>query len=53
MESHMEFSIGKRTIRNAELSSGCRKPQEAKAGSRKAQGTHNLPDRAIPKVKTC
>jgi hypothetical protein len=45
--------MSKPTARNAELSSGCRRSQEAKAGNRKARGNHNPPDRAIPKVKAC
>jgi hypothetical protein len=35
------------TVRKAQLPSGNRKNQEAKAASRKAKGKHNLTDRAI------
>lgn len=41
------------SARTAEIHSGCRRIQEANAGGRKAKGTHNLPDRAIPDLKGC
>ena len=46
-------AMSKPTVRKAEISSGCRKTQEAKAGSRKTRGNHNPPDRVIPKAKAC
>ncbi len=39
------------TVKKAELLSGNRKDQEAKAASRKATGIHNWADRAIPTLK--
>jgi hypothetical protein len=51
MESQSELS--KLTVRKVELSSGSRMPQEAKAASRKATGSHNRADREIPKSKDC
>ena len=40
-------TLGKLTVRKAELLSGKGKEQEAKAASRKATGRHNWADRAI------
>lgn len=40
-------SGGRLTVRKAQLPSGNRKGQKANAGSRKARGNHNPPDRAI------
>ena len=45
--------LSKRTVRDAELSSGRKMLQEAKAASRKATGMHNWADRAgIPELPT-
>jgi hypothetical protein len=41
------------TVRAAQLPSGHKTTREAKAGSRKAEGIHNLPDRALPNLKGC
>jgi hypothetical protein len=41
------------TARAAQLPSGHKTTREAKAGSRKAEGIHNLPDRALPNLKGC
>ena len=43
--------LSKLTVRNAEVLSGQRKNQKAKAASRKATGIHNWADRAIPTLK--
>ena len=43
----------KRTVRNAQASSGKTMVQEAKASSRKATGMHNRLDRALPNLKGC
>jgi hypothetical protein len=51
MESAIGRDSGSQTVRGGQFSSGCRKSQEANAGSRKA--TDNWPDRAMPKAKAC
>lgn len=49
-----EANGGKPTVRKAELPSGNRKDREANAGSRKARGNHNPPDRVYwPDLKEC
>jgi hypothetical protein len=53
MESGGGRYAGGPTVREAESSSGNRNVQEANAGSRKATGIHNRPDRAIPNPKGC
>ncbi|GAC1645948.1 MAG: hypothetical protein NVS4B2_35320 [Chloroflexota bacterium] len=53
MESGDGRYAGTPTVRNAESSSGIGMVQEAKAGSRKATGIHNRPDRARPNLKGC
>ena len=45
--------MSKLTARKAESLSGCRMSQEANAGSRKATGIHNWPDRVMPNPKGC
>ncbi|MGQ4810600.1 hypothetical protein NKDENANG_04082 [Candidatus Entotheonellaceae bacterium PAL068K] len=47
------IQTGNPTARKGQFSSGNGKWQEAKAGSRKATGIHNRPDRAIPNSKEC
>jgi hypothetical protein len=44
-------TLGKPTAKKAELLSGSRRDQKAKAASRKATGIQNWADRAIPTPK--
>lgn len=53
MESGGGRYTGRRTVREAESSSGRRTPKKRRPARRKAPGTHNRLDRALPNPKGC